>query len=320
MADVIVTEFMDEVGLEPLRKRLDVLYDPKLVDDRSRLVSCLSGARALIVRNRTRVDGAILTAAPELEVVGRLGVGLDNIDLQACSGRRVKVLAAEGANEVSVAEYVIASAIVLLRAGAFHVTADVLAGRWPREKVIGQDIMGKTLGFVGFGAIARQVARRAAPLGVAMLAFDPFVAAADPAWSAHGVEPVSFDDLLARSDILSLHTPLTPATRHLIGERAIASMRRGALVINTARGGIVDERALVAALRSGHLGGAVLDVVEEEPLRNGDHLKDAPNLILVPHVAGVTRQSNLRISVLTGQNVLAALEGRQPSVRDAAAQ
>ena len=319
MADIVVTEFMDEAGLEPLRRRFEVLYDAKLVDDRARLGQCLSGTRALIVRNRTRVDGTIFAAAPGLEVVGRLGVGLDNIDLAACRERKVKVLAADGANEVSVAEYVIASAIVLLKAGAFHVTGDVIAGKWPREKVIGQDIMGKSFGFVGFGAIARQVARRAAPLGVRLMAFDPFVAADDPAWKALGVERLSLEELIAGADVISLHTPLTRETRHMIGEAALAAMRKGAVIINTARGGIIDERALAAALRSGHLGGAVLDVLEEEPLRDGAHFKDVPNLILVPHVAGVTRQSNLRISLLTGQNVLAVLDGGMPTVGDAAA-
>lgn len=319
MADIVVTEFMDETGLEPLRRRFEVLYDAKLVDDRARLVQCLTQARALIVRNRTRVDGGLLAAAPRLEVVGRLGVGLDNIDLAACRQRQVKVLAADGANEVSVAEYVVAAAIVMMRAGAFHLTADVIAGKWPREKVIGQDIKGKSFGLVGFGAIARQVAMRAAPLGVRLMASDPFVAAGDPAWATLGVERLSLAGLLAKADVISLHTPLTPDTRHLIGEKAIASMRKGAIVINTARGGIVHERALAAALRSGHLGGAVLDVVEEEPLRDGSHLKDVPNLILTPHVAGVTQQSNLRISLMTGENVLAVLEGRPPSVRDVAA-
>ncbi|KAB2847664.1 MAG: hydroxyacid dehydrogenase [Hyphomicrobiaceae bacterium] len=320
MAQVVVSEFMDEAGIEPLRKRFDVLYDARLVDDRKRLEGLLSGARALIVRNRTRVDGAILAAGPRLEVVGRLGVGLDNIDLAACRDRKIKVLAAEGANEVSVAEYVIAAAIMLLRNGAFHVTADVIAGKWPRERVIGQDIMGKTFGMIGFGAIARQVAKRAASFGVRLMAHDPFVAGEDPAWHDLGVTSCELGDLFATSDILSLHTPLTPQTRHLIGEKAIAAMRKGAVIINTARGGVIDERALAAALRSGHLGGAVLDVTEEEPLRNGAHLKDAPNLVVVPHVAGVTRQSNLRISVMTGQNVLAALEGRPPSVKDSAVQ
>lgn len=319
MADVIVTEFMDELGLEPLRQRFDVVYDAKLVDDRARLLGSLAGARALIVRNRTRVDDSVLAAGPQIEVVGRLGVGLDNIDLGACRKRGVKVLAAEGANEVSVAEYVVAGAIMLLRAGAFHVTGEVIAGKWPREKVIGQDIMGKTFGLLGFGAIARQVAKRMAPFGVRLLACDPFVPADDAAWRELAVERASIEDLLARSDIVSIHTPLTAKTRHMIGETAIASMRKGAVIINTARGGIIEERALAAALRSGYIGGALLDVVEEEPLRDATHLQDVPNLILVPHVAGVTRQSNLRISELTGRNVLAVLEKRQPTVRDAAA-
>ena len=319
MAHIVVTEFMDEAGLALLRARFEVLYDPTLVDHHAVLLAALPDTRALIVRNRTKVGAALLAAAPRLEVIGRLGVGLDNLDLKACAARRVPVLPAAGANEIAVAEFVIGAAIVLLRAGAFHVTPAVLAGKWPREQVIGREAFGLRMGLLGFGAIARQVARRACAFGMQLAAHDPFVPADHPSWREYGVEPQTLDALLASSDVLSIHTPLTPDTRHLLGAEALARLPKGAVLINTARGGIVDERALAAALQRGHLGGAVLDVVEEEPLKDARHLSGVPNLILVPHVAGVTAQSNLRISTLTADNVLCVLAGRTPSVADAAA-
>jgi len=236
MADVVITEFMDDDGVAALRE-FDLLYDPKLVDAPAALRAALADCRALVVRNRTQVRAQLLEAAPRLQVVGRLGVGLDNIDLGACAARNVRVLPATGSNDDSVAEFVIGAILVLIRNGAFHATADVLAGQWPRNRVIGREANGLRLGLLGFGSIARNVARRAAAFGIAGSAADPFVAADDPAWLELSVQRVELPELLARSDVLSVHVPLTPSTRGLIGRDALAAMQRGAFVINTARGG-----------------------------------------------------------------------------------
>lgn len=308
MADIVISEFMDEAAVEGLRSDYDVLYDPALVDDPEALTAALVQARALIVRNRTRVTAQVLDAGPRLICVGRLGVGLDNIDLDACEARGIAVFPATGANDQAVAEYVIATTLILLR-GAFHAGAKMLAGGWPRQALMGREAAGKTLGLVGFGAIARQVASRARALGMQVAATDPFVAAADPAWQ--GVDRhETLDSLLPVADVVSLHVPFTEATRGLIGAAALARMKPGAVLINTARGGVVDEAALAESLGIGHLGGAALDVFTEEPLSAAGAMVFAglTNVILTPHIAGVTQEANVRVSAMTAEQVRRALE------------
>ena len=270
----------------------------------------LDGARALIVRNRTQVRGSMLEAATGLQAVGRLGVGLDNIDVEACKARGIAVLPATGANDVSVAEYVIAGLLMLLR-GAYFASDAVAAGEWPRERLIGREAAGTTLGLVGFGGIARAVARRATALDMRLIGRDPFLADDDPAWAEYGVAPAPFERLLAEADVVSLHVPLTDATRYLIDGAAIEAMRPGAVLINAARGAVVDETALAEGLRSGKIGGALLDVFEREPLPAGSGLYGVPNLILTPHIAGVTRQSNVRVSAVVADKVRQILEARR---------
>ncbi|MET0368743.1 MAG: hydroxyacid dehydrogenase [Methylobacterium sp.] len=310
MPDIVVTEFMDEDAIRESLSGFDVAYDPTLVDRPDDLRAALSGARALIVRNRTKVNAALLAAGPALRVVGRLGVGLDNIDQPACQARGITVIPATGANDVSVAEYVVATAMLLLR-GAYGATADVAAGTWPRGRLMGREIAGKRLGLVGFGSIARETAQRAAALGMRVRAHDPFLPADHPAWEQPGgrVASLPLHDLVAGADVLSLHVPLTDATRGLIDARMLARMPKGAILINAARGGVVDEAAVAQALRDGHLGGAALDVFDAEPLsaEAGAVFADCPNLILTPHIAGVTVESNVRVSRMIAKAVAEAL-------------
>jgi len=308
LADIVISEFMDEAAVASLRDGYAVLYEPDLVDRPDDLAAALGAARALIVRNRTRVTAPLLAAAPKLEAVGRLGVGLDNIDMAACRARGVPVFPATGANDQAVAEYVIAATLMLLR-GAYHAGEQMLAGAWPRQALMGREAAGKTLGLIGLGAIARQVAQRAQALGMKIAACDPFVKADDAGWQ--GVlrhdSPAS---LLGASDVVSLHVPLTDGTRNLIDAAALAAMRPGAILINTARGGVVDEAALADSLKAGHLGGAAIDVFEEEPLSAAKAARFAgfANVILTPHIAGVTVEANVRVSALTAQQVRDALE------------
>lgn len=303
---VVVSEFMDEGALAAFEGRAAVDYRPGLVEDRAALEAAVADAAALIVRNRTQVDRALLDAAPGLRVVGRLGVGLDNIDLAACRARGVAVRPATGANTVSVAEYVLATALILLR-GAYGASDRVAAGAWPRSALIGGEAAGRCLGLWGYGGIARAVAERARAFGMRVIAHDPYLAADDPAWAQ--VRRVGTEALLAEADVLSLHLPLTDETRNLIDAAALARMRPGAILINTARGGIVDEMAAVAALKAGRLGGAALDVFAGEPLdaATGARFAGVPNLILTPHIAGVTAEANARVSTLTVANVLEEL-------------
>ncbi len=305
---ILVTEFMDEAAVDRLRASHDVIYDPTLADRQADLPGMMEGVTALIVRNRTQVRPPLLDAAPELRCVGRLGVGLDNIDVEACAARGVTVYPATGANNLSVAEYVIGTGMALLR-GAYAANERMIAGDWPRQDCAGRELSGKVLGLVGFGAIARDTADRGRALGMEIAAFDPFVPEDDPAWQT--ANRLDLDTLLATADVVSLHVPLTDGTRHLIDADRIGRMAPGAVLVNAARGGVVDEPAVAAALKQGKLGGAALDVFETEPLTaDAARVFDgAPNLILTPHIAGVTVESNTRVSDLIADRVLTHLDG-----------
>lgn len=302
MPDIVISEFMDEAAIREGLAGFDVVYDPTLVDRSDDLQRLVGHARALIVRNRTQVRGALLQAATHLKVVGRLGVGLDNIDTAACEARNIAVHPASGANDLAVAEYVICTAMLLLR-GAYRATPQMVAGAWPRNALIGRETAGSILGLVGFGAIARRTAVLAKGLGMQVIAFDPY--AQDAVFAAEGVTRCDLSSLLARADVVSLHVPLSAETRGLISATALAGMKRGGVLINAARGGVVDEAALAAALREGRLGGAALDVFDREPLtaEAAAIFADIPNLVLTPHIAGVTEESNTRVSFVTVENV-----------------
>lgn len=307
MARIVIPEFMDERAVAQLRAVHDVLYDPKLVDDAPRLKAEAATADCIVVRNRTQVRGDLLAALARCRVVGRLGVGLDNIDVPACQARGLQVIPATGANALSVAEYVVTAALVLLR-GAYLSTAAVAAGQFPRTALSsGREAAGKTLGLVGFGSIGQLTARLARGLGLEVVAFDALMDADHPAFADGGVRCAGLDEVITMSDVVSLHVPLVDSTRGLFDAARIASMKRGAVLINTARGGIVDEPALAASLKSGHLGGAAIDVFDTEPLPASSHFQDCPNLLLTPHIAGVTYEANERVSFLIAQKVLEAL-------------
>ncbi|MEZ5746433.1 MAG: hydroxyacid dehydrogenase [Paracoccaceae bacterium] len=294
---------MDDSAVARLSAAAPTLYQADLVDRRQELVSAIADAEVLVVRNRTRVDAALLDAGKGLRVVGRLGVGLDNIDLEACKARGVQVWPATGANDLAVAEYVTTAALLLLR-GAYLSSQDVAAGDWPRKRLIGRELSGRVMGLLGFGAIARQVATRAMALGMSVIAYDPHLDSSDPAWNM--AQRVSLDGLLAQSDALSLHVPLTPQTWHIIDAQALTKMKASAVLVNAARGGVVDEDALAASLKADRLSGAALDVFEVEPLTAdlGARFTGLTNIILTPHIAGVTEESNVRVSNLIADKIL----------------
>ncbi|ARP85939.1 hydroxyacid dehydrogenase [Bordetella genomosp. 9] len=305
---IVISEFMDAAAADRLRRDFDVRYEPDLVDRRADLLRALAQADALIVRNRTRVDAEVLAAGRALKAVGRLGVGLDNIDVAACRERGIAVLPATGANARAVAEYVVTSVLVLTR-GVFHGSAQVAEGGWPRAAMSnGHEIDGRTLGVVGFGGIGRLTARLARGLDMRVVAYDPMLAEDDPVWAETGVTPLALAMLLAQSDAVTLHIPLTENTRNLFDASRIAAMKDGAVLVNTARGGIVDEAALAQALRAGKLAGAAIDVFGEEPLPAGSPLAGAPNLILTPHIAGLSEEANTRVSDMVAQRVAETLK------------
>ena len=307
MKKIVITEFMDLPAVDSLRTQFHVVYDPALVDDTARLMREVADADAVIVRNRTQVRGELLAAIAKATVIGRLGVGLDNIDVPACETRGMKVIPATGANALAVAEYVIGTAMLLLR-GVYQDSAAVAAGQWPRSRLSnGREISGKTLGLIGFGGIGRLTAGLARGLGMTVLACDPMQAADAPVWAQTGVQCADLAQLLAQSDVVSLHVPLTPETRNLLSAERVAQMKTGAVVINSARGNIADESAIANAIRAGRLGGAAFDVFDPEPLKAGSAWADCPNVVLTPHVAGVTAESNERVSTLIAAEVAKAL-------------
>lgn len=304
---IIITEFMDERAVAQLVAQHEVVYDPKLVDKPAELLAAASTCDAIIVRNRTQVRGDLLEALKQCRVVGRLGVGLDNIDVSGCEAKGMKVIPATGANALSVAEYVIASAMLLLR-GAFASTGDVVAGRWPRNALSnGRETAGKTLGLVGFGSIGQTTARLARGLGMHVMAYDPVMSASSPVFAELGTKAASLNDVITQADVVSLHVPLVESTRGLFSAERIASMKKGAALINTSRGHIVDVQAVAHSLKNGHLGGAALDVFDAEPLPASPMFEGCPNLLLTPHISGVTFEANERVSFMIAEKVLEAL-------------
>lgn len=312
MPDIVISEFMQPSAVEELARDFDVLYDETLYRRLDELYALGKDARAICVRNETEIRGAFFDAFPNLKAVGRLGVGLDNIDVPACKERGIVVLPATGANEVSVAELAIAGLMMLVRGTTYFATPQVVAGAWPRGKLIGGEVSGKTLGIVGFGRIGRHVARRAQGLDMKVIAADPYVPDSDPVWKAMGIEKVPFETIWSGADAISLHLPYTPQTHNLLSAEVIARFKPGAILVNVARGGIVDEAALAQALKEGRLGGALLDVFATEPLPADNPFHGVPNLILTPHIGATTEEARVRTGHMIADNVRAVLTGTIP--------
>lgn len=263
---------------------------------------------AILVR-MGEVDAAVIGASDRLRAISKHGVGYNNIDVAAASALGVPVMIARAANARSVAELVIAMMFALVK-GLLRLDAGLRSGKWEKPGYSGMELTGKCLGIVGLGSIGREVVALAEPLRMRVLAFDPGVPkAAVPA----GVRLVErLDEMLGEVDVLSLNCPLNDATRNMIGARELAAMKRGAFLVNAARGGVVDEVALTDALRSGTIAGAGLDSFSVEPPAADSPLWSLPNVIVTPHIAGVTREASARVGVQAVENILAVLEGRAP--------
>jgi (S)-sulfolactate dehydrogenase len=308
---ILITEVMDRESVDSLAGQFDVTYDPDLHKTPQEIVELMRDADALIVKERTQVTRDLIIGAPRLRAVGRLGAGLDNIDVQACRERSIDVIVAAGANSTAVAEYVMCTMLLLARPGAYNASQEVRAGGWPQQAARkGREIEGKTLGILGFGNVGQRVASLAGGFGMKVLAWAPTKSPDDPVFAKHHTRHVELDDLLPRCDVVSINVPLTPQTRQLLNPARIATMKKGAILINTARGGIVDEAALAQALLNGNLSGAALDVFAQEPLGAGSPLADVPNLILSPHIAGGTVESVRRRGSLIADAIAAKLLAR----------
>jgi D-3-phosphoglycerate dehydrogenase/(S)-sulfolactate dehydrogenase len=313
---IVVTEYLHQAAValleEPTRSlEAEVHYRPELHRHMDALATELRDADALIVRNQTRVDETLLSRAPKLRVVGRVGVGLDNLDLPALRARGVTTTWAPGTNAVSVAEYVMGAMLEHFRRFA-EASARLHQGEWDRQAAIGSEAYSKTLGIVGMGDIGSRLAKRARAFGMRVLAADPLVHHSSFAVQEYEVELTSLTALLSEADVVSLHVPLLPSTRHLIDADTLRHFKKAALLINTARGGLIDEPALASALKNGTLAAATLDVRESEPPGESDPLRGLPNVTLTPHVAGLTEEASRRSSLHVAEDVLRVLHGEKP--------
>lgn len=296
---MVIADPLDPVALELLRAGPCRVVDASAGPEE--LAAVLPEAWGLLVRSRTKVDAALLARAPKLTLVARAGVGVDNVDLAAATARGVRVVNSPTAATVSVAELTVAFLLLLAR-GLYPRIVDTKAGGWNRKEN-GGELRGRTVGFVGYGRIAREAAKRLAPFGVACLAYDPFVAT-----SPDGTTMVTLEELLARSDFVSLHAALTPENRHLIDAARIARMKKGAAIVNVARGALVDEDALLAALDDGRLSGAALDVFDPEPPAR-PKLVGHPKVIATPHLGASTREGQSLAGRQVAEETLRALRG-----------
>ncbi|NPV46877.1 MAG: phosphoglycerate dehydrogenase [Armatimonadetes bacterium] len=306
MHKILVCDSIADEGLEILRSVGQVEVRTGLSE--TELTSAVKHAAAIVVRSSTQITAPVLEAAGECQVVARAGVGVDNIDVPAATRRGILVVNSPAGNILAAAEHTVA----LLLAAARHVPqADrsMKAGEWDRKNFAGRQIEGKTLGLIGFGNVGRAVARRAQALGMRVVAYDPYVT--EERAAADGVELVSLDQVLSQGHFISLHAVATAASEGLIGERELALVRPGAILVNTARGALVDEMALVSALREGRLAAAALDVFAEEPTPNLE-LVGLPNVIATPHVGALTEEAQVNVAVDAARQVADVLAGRPP--------
>jgi D-3-phosphoglycerate dehydrogenase len=300
VARILVSDKLDKQGLEILQAApgLEVDNNPGLpADELKKIIGRYDG---LVIRSGTKVTADLLSAADNLKIVGRAGIGVDNVDVEAASKRGVIVSNTPGGNNVTTGEHAISMMLACAR-DIPQANATLRAGEWKRNSFIGVEITGKTLGVIGLGNIGAIVADRAKGLKMNVLGYDPFVNA--EAAARLGVELVTLDEMYARADFLTIHTPLTADTRGLIGEKSIAKMKKGVRIVNCARGGIIDEAALLAALNSGHVAGAALDVFATEPPAKDDPLVMHPKVVATPHLGASTGEAQLNVAIAVAEQI-----------------
>jgi D-3-phosphoglycerate dehydrogenase len=308
----LITELIWREGIEELKNQgFEVDYDETLWTDRERLLEILPQYDAVIVRNQTIVDEDLIEAGTRLKAIGRLGVGLDNIDVKRAKEKNIPVVFARHANATSVAEYVLTA--ILSSSRPLHLAnGDVRNGQWNRKKYTGGELYQKTLGLIGLGEISHRVAKRANAFGMNIIGYDPFITEYDHVVSETGVHvKETLQELLVESDFISLHVPLTPSTQHLLSTPELNRMKPSSYVINTSRGGIIDEQALASALQNQQIAGAYLDVLEHEPILDSHPLLLCENVTITPHIAGLTEESQVRTSFLVAKEIGKVLKGER---------
>jgi D-3-phosphoglycerate dehydrogenase / 2-oxoglutarate reductase len=301
---VLITDGLDSNGIDLLKKSIEVVEKPGITPED--LLNEIGDYDALIVRGRTKVIQAVFDAGKKLKVVGRAGVGVDNIDLVSAKAHGVTVVNSPVATTIAVAELTMALMLSAVREVA-RADASLKVGKWIKKEFEGAELSGRTLGVIGFGRIGAAVAKRAAAFDMTILGYDPMVPADEIA--RRGGNPVSMDDLLKQSDIITMHLPLTPDTKGMLNTDAFDKMKQGVYIICAARGGVIDETALLSALNSGKAAGAALDVFEVEPPGLTD-LVVHPKVVCTPHVGAQTVEAQSRAANDIAEEILAALNDR----------
>lgn len=302
---ILITDNIHEAGKEILREHAEV--DDRRGITAEELFQVVGGYDALIVRGRTKLPRPVFEAATQLKVIGRAGIGVDNIDLAAANAHGVMVVNSPHATTIAVAEHTLALLLALVRSIP-KADAAMKSGQWIKNQLEGIEIHGKVLGVIGMGAIGGAVAEKASALGMEVIGYDPLISGKDV--HGHNAKPASLSEVYAQSDIITLHVPLTRETRGMIDGQALAHMKRGIRLICTARGGVIDETALLGALESGQVDGAALDVYAKEP-PGMTALVTHPSVICTPHIGAQTIEAQARASVDIAQEVLAALKGEK---------
>ncbi|SFU16530.1 hydroxyacid dehydrogenase [Mesorhizobium sp. YR577] len=295
---------------------IDVYFSPPYTRSDEVAARCTTlGVDAIMVR-QGKINAEVINASPALKVIVKHGVGVDNVDIAAATARGVPVLRSMGSNALAVAEHTISLALTLLKQIA-PLDRAIKGGAWPKPTFIGRDIAGSVIGLIGFGAIGRETGRLAKALGMRVLVLDPMTSADSMRQSGFEVA-AGLDELLTSADIVSLHCPLTNETRNLIDAKRLSQMKPDALLVNTARGGIIDETALLEALRERRIGGAALDSFSVEPPPADSPLWSLDNLIVTPHVAGVTKGSAIQMAETAARHIISVLDGNAPDQRSLA--
>lgn len=292
---ILITEFINKNSLDDLNNNFEIKFDEKLWEKEEELLEIIKDYDGLIVRNKTQVNKNILSNAKNLKFIGRLGVGLDNIDTEFCKSKNIHVQPATGMNADSVAEYVISSSMFLIKKiPMFH--NGTVKGNWPRTTIKSAEINGKCIGIVGFGTIGRKVADYSLKNGLSVLAYDPYIKKLDDNEKNNKLS--SLENIFKDADIISLHLPLTEETKNIINKSSFSKMQKQPLIINTSRGSIVNENDLIDAYDQNLISGFALDVFENEPIKKDlyERITSEMNCILTPHISGVTTESNIRVS------------------------
>ena len=292
---ILITEFINKNSLEDLNNNFEIKFDEKLWEKEEQLLEIIKDYDGLIVRNKTQVNKKILSNAKNLKFIGRLGVGLDNIDTEFCKSKNIHVQPATGMNADSVAEYVVSSSMSLIKKiPIFH--NETVKGNWPRTTIKSAEINGKCIGIVGFGTIGRKVADYSLKNGLNVLAYDPYIKKLDD--NEKNYKLSSLENVFKDADIISLHLPLTEETKNLINKSSFSKMQKQPIIINTSRGSVVNENDLIDAYDQNLISGFALDVFENEPIKKDlyERITSEMNCILTPHISGVTTESNIRVS------------------------